>query len=80
MRLKIIILVGMIIAIVLLALFGFGLKEIAVKEIVKNVPEYECGEGDLCMSCTIEGQSCSCGKHTCDCEGLIVGREECVLK
>lgn len=80
MKLKIIILIGIIMVILMFALFGFGLKELAVKKIVEDIPEYECGGGDICMSCTIEGHSCSCGKHTCDCGNKTVDREECILK
>ncbi len=63
----------------MLALFGFGLKEIALKGMVENVPEYICGDGDLCTSCTIDGQSCSCGQQTCDCGNKTVDKKECDL-
>lgn len=79
MKLKIIILSISIIAILLLALLGFGLKEIALKGMVSDIPEYNCGEDNLCTSCIIKGNTCSCGQHTCACGNETVDKSECSL-
>ncbi len=79
MKPKIILLTIAIISIIILALFSFGLKEKAVKGIVEEVSEYNCGENGFCTSCIIDGNSCSCGQHTCECGDNIVDKEECSL-
>jgi hypothetical protein len=78
MKIKIVLLVLIIASIVTLSLFGFGLKEIALKGMVDDIPEYNCEE-DLCTSCIIEGNACSCGEHTCDCGDKIVEKEQCII-
>ncbi len=79
MRLKIILLTGAIIAIVILALFGSGLKEKTLRGMVDDVPEYNCGEDEICTSCIIGGHTCSCGTSTCECGDTTVNRSECSL-
>lgn len=79
MRFKIIILVVIIIGIVALALFGSNIKEKALKGIVNEIPEYNCGKDNLCTSCIIDGHSCSCGTHTCTCGNETVDRAQCQL-
>ncbi len=79
MKLKIVLIFGIIIGILITALFGFGLKEIALKGMVSDISEYNCGQDDLCTSCIIESHMCSCGKHTCSCGNKTVDKEECSL-
>ncbi len=79
MKSKTILLIISLIGIIILALFSFGLKEKAIKGIVEEVPEYNCGENDFCTSCVIDGNSCSCGQHTCECGDMMVDKEECSL-
>ena len=79
MKLKLIIIIGAIIGILALTLFGTGLKEKALKEIVSDIPKYNCGDDNVCTSCIIKGNSCSCGEHTCSCGNDTVDRQECML-
>lgn len=79
MRTKIILLIVIIAGILVVSLFGFGIKERVLKGIVKDIPEYNCGDNNLCTSCIIEGHTCSCGKHSCDCGNKTVDRSECSL-
>lgn len=78
MRLKIIMIVGLIAVIIILALFGSGIKEKALKGVTQDIPEYNCEDG-LCTSCIISGNLCSCGEHTCDCGNISVDKAECEL-
>ena len=79
MKIKIIVLGVVIIGILALSLFSFGLKEKALKGMVNDIPEYNCGGDNLCTSCIIEGHTCSCGEHTCDCGNKTVDKNECIL-
>ncbi len=79
MRLKIILILLGIILIISLALFGAVIKEKALKGMVRDIPEYNCGKNDICTSCIIEGHSCSCGTHTCTCGNDTFDRRECEL-
>ena len=78
MNLKIIVLIGAIVGMILLSLFSFGIKEIAVKGIADDISEYNC-YGDFCTSCMIEGHSCSCREEVCDCGEKTVDKKECSL-
>lgn len=77
MKIKLIILLGAIIAILFVALFSFGLKEKALKGMVEDIPEYNCGNEGICTSCIIEGNSCSCGQSICECGNMTVDKKEC---
>jgi len=77
MNFKFIIIILIMAGIVSLAMFGSGLKGIAVKGIAKDLPEYNCGEGNICTSCIIEGQTCGCGTEVCDCGNKTINKEEC---
>jgi hypothetical protein len=79
MRARIILLGGMIIGILLLVLFGPSIKEKALNGIIRDIPEYNCGDGNLCTSCIIGGHSCSCGKHICTCGNETIDKAECEL-
>lgn len=79
MMLKIILIIVAIVLIVSLALFGSSIKEKALKGIVQNIPEYNCGKDDICTSCIIDGHTCSCGPYTCDCGNETVDKAECEL-
>lgn len=79
MRPKIIILVGLIILILTLVLFGTGLKEKALSGIVEDVPQYTCEGDNFCTGCMIDGFSCNCGKQSCDCGNKTVNKSECSL-
>lgn len=78
MRFKIIVISGVIIVIIILALFGSGIKEMALSGMTKNLAEYNC-EGGLCTSCIIKGNMCSCGEHSCECGDIRVEKSECQL-
>lgn len=79
MRIKIILLVLAILSIITISLFAIGLKEASLKGIVEKVPEYNCGKGNLCTSCIVEGSTCSCGGYTCNCGNKSVNKTECDL-
>ncbi len=79
MRLKIVLIIGAITGILIITLFGSGLKEKALKEMASDIPEYNCGRDNLCTSCVIEGNICSCGEHTCGCGNKTVDKTECNL-
>lgn len=79
MRLKIILLTGIVIGIFVLALFGFGVKETLTKSLISNVPEYNCGEGEVCTSCIINGNDCKCNESICECGNETVDKSECDL-
>lgn len=79
MRIKIIVIIIVLIGILIFALFGFGLKEMAIKEMVKNIPEYSCNKDNLCTSCIIKGHTCSCGENKCRCGNETIDRAECEL-
>ncbi len=79
MRIKIAAIILVLAAIILLIFFGFGMEERAIKGIISKVPEYNCGANNLCTSCLVEGEACSCGQQTCACGDRVVDRKECVL-
>lgn len=79
MRFKLIMLAAAIIGVVALAIFSFGLKERALRGMVDDVSEYNCGKDNICTSCIIEGNSCSCGAYTCICGNKTVDKVECEL-
>ncbi len=79
MSLKVILIILGLMIIISLALFGSPLKEKALKGIVKDIPEYNCGTDDICTSCIIGGHTCSCGTHTCSCGNKTVDKVECQL-
>lgn len=79
MKLKIILLILGIILIISVSIFGSSIKEKALKGMVQNVDEYNCGKDDICTSCIINGNTCSCGEHTCSCGNETVERAECKL-
>lgn len=79
MRIKIILLMIVILGILALSLFASNIKDISIRGMVEKVPEYNCGVGDLCTSCIIEGYTCSCGKEVCSCGNKTVDREVCDL-
>jgi len=80
MKIKIILVTLALAAIVLLAILGAGIKEKAIKAIAKETPGYNCGKDEICTTCIIEGQICSCGKTTCECGNKTVQSKECYLK
>jgi len=67
-----------IVAIVLLALFGSGLKEKASKGLAEEIDGYNC-DGGICTTCIIDGESCNCGPEVCTCGSTTVDKEECSL-
>lgn len=77
MKVKLIIIILAMVGIIILAAFGSGLKGVAVKGMAKELPEYSCGEGNICTSCIIESQTCSCGTDICNCGNKTVNKEEC---
>lgn len=79
MKLKIILIILGIVLIVGLALFGSSIKEKALKGMVQDIAEYNCGEDDICTSCIINGNTCSCGADTCSCGNETVDKGECEL-
>jgi len=79
MNLKIILIILSLIGIIIISLFSFGVKEVALKGMVGDVAEYNCGSDGLCTSCIIGGNTCSCGKHECECGNMTVDRSECTL-
>jgi hypothetical protein len=79
MKLKIILITLGIVLIIGLALFGTTIKEKALKGMVQDIAEYNCGKDDICTSCIIDGHTCSCGTHTCSCGNETVDRTECEL-
>ena len=79
MRIKLMLIIFGLAGIIVLVLFGTGLKEKALKEMVSDIPEYNCGDDDVCTSCIIKGNTCSCGEHTCSCGNDTVDRQECML-
>jgi len=79
MRLKIIVLTLAISGIIVLSLFGFNVKERAIRGMVADVSEYNCDASNLCTSCIINGNTCSCGKSTCSCGNETVNKAECEL-
>ncbi len=79
MRLKIILMAAGIILITGLAIFGSSIKEKALKGMVENIPEYNCGKDGICTSCVIGGYTCSCGTYTCNCGNETIDRAECEL-
>jgi len=78
MNFKVIFLIIVLILVLLLSLMGSTLKEASRKGLISKVPDYNCG-GDICTSCIIEGNACSCGTHTCDCGNKSVDLQECTL-
>ncbi len=79
MKVRIIVLIIVIMGILVLSLFSFGLKEKVLRGMVSGISEYNCGEDDLCTSCIIDGYTCSCGEHVCSCGNKTVDKTECVL-
>lgn len=77
MKLKIILITVVLIVIILLAIFGIEIKEKAIRAIAKEVPDYYCGKDEICTTCIIEGQKCSCGERVCECGNRTVKKEEC---
>lgn len=77
MRIKLIMIILAIVGILILAGFSFNLKEIALEQMVKEIPEYNCEGDGICTSCLIEGNMCSCGPATCDCGNKTVDKEAC---
>lgn len=77
MKFKMIILIVIILGILLLSLFSFGLKEKAIKGIVSDTPGYNCDNDNICTSCIINEHLCNCGEHKCDCGNETVDRIEC---
>ncbi len=79
MKLKIILIILGIVFIIGLALFGSSIREKALKGMVQDIPEYNCGKDDICTSCIIDGNTCSCGTDTCTCGDEIVDKNQCQL-
>ncbi len=79
MKLKIILIILGIVFIIGITIFGSSIREKALKGMVQDIPEYNCGKGDICTSCIIEGHTCSCGTHTCTCGNETVDRTQCQL-
>ena len=69
----------MLLLIVSLAFFGSTIKEKSMKGILQDIPEYNCGEEDICTSCIINEQPCSCGTDTCSCGNDTVDKAQCQL-
>ncbi len=79
MNSKVVLAIIGIVFIISLALFGSSIKEKALKGMVQDIPEYNCGDEGICTSCIIEGNTCSCGADTCSCGDETVDRAECEL-
>lgn len=79
MRIKIIVFILLLIGIMFTAFFGFGLKDIALKGMVEDISEYNCGAENLCTSCIIDGHLCNCGELVCSCGNKTVDKKECEL-
>jgi hypothetical protein len=79
MKIKIMLSLAGIILIVGLAIFGSGIKEKVSQGIVDDIPEYNCGQKDICTSCIINGNACSCGTSTCACGNNTVDISQCQL-
>jgi len=78
--LKIILIAAGIILIIGLALFGTSIKEQALRGMAKETPGYNCGKGEVCTSCIINGNRCNCGVDFCLCGNETIDRAECELK
>ena len=79
MKIKIILITAILVIIILLTILGAGIKEKAIKAIAEKTPGYYCGKNEICTTCIIEGQRCSCGKTMCECGNKTVSSDECYL-
>ncbi len=79
MKLKIILIILGIVFIIGITIFGSSIREKALKGMVQDIPEYNCGKDDICTSCIIDGNTCSCGTDTCTCGDEIVDKNQCQL-
>ena len=78
MKAKTFMLIGALLGILLLAMFGSGLKEKVVNGMAENVEGYSC-DGGICTTCMIDGEKCSCGDEVCTCGSKTVDAAECSL-
>jgi len=77
MRAKIFLLSISILLIIILAMFGFGIKEKALQGIIEGVDEYNCKNNSLCSSCIIRGNVCVCSNNICNCGNESYGKSVC---
>ncbi len=66
-------------AIIFLVLFGTEIKKRAIRGIAEQIPSYECDKDEVCTSCIIEGEVCSCTEHVCQCGNDTVEKGECEM-
>ena len=79
MRKRIILSILLLSIIILISLFGSGIKSTLAKAIGAETPAYVCNEEGLCATCIIEDAVCECTGDYCICGDKTVPKDECII-
>jgi hypothetical protein len=79
MKIKYLILIGMILLVIFISLYGKGLKENISKELLENVENYNCENTSFCTSCVVNEQTCNCDTNSCVCGKETLDKNTCNL-
>ena len=77
MRLKIIIISGLLLVFILLGLFGGRVQDFVAAQLFTE-GSYVC-KGSFCGTCIINNQTCICDDTICNCGEQVFDREVCEI-